>query len=220
MVSPPAVPGHPVKVKAWGPWACFTRPEYGTERVSYPVMTASAAIGLLESIFWRPEFRWRPRAIDVLRPVRWAHLMRNELNDRQTVELARGWATSGEGHFDATERRDQRHTLLLREVAYIVHADVEVVKGPADSAKYRDQFRRRVSKGQHFAQPYLGCREFLANIAEATDDDLPIALDLDLGRVLTSIDRDSHGRMVAARFAESRLVAGRLLVPANEKESS
>jgi len=213
MVKRPAIGGHPLSVKVWGPWACFTRPEYGTERVSYPVMTPSAAVGLLESIFWHPEFRWRPRAIDVLRPIRWAHLMRNELDNRQTFDMARQWAKSGYGCFDAMERRDQRHTLLLREVAYVVYADVEVVSGNADPAKYRDQFRRRVATGRRFAQPYLGCREFLADFAEPTNVDEPLDLDLDLGRVLFRIDRDGGGRMVEAVFAEAKLERGRLIVP-------
>ncbi len=212
MVNRPPLTGHPVSVKVWGPWACFTRPEYATERVSYPVMTPSAAVGVLESVFWRPEFRWCPRAIDVLRPVRWAHLMRNELDDRQTFDTAQRWAKTGNGSFDASTKRDQRHTLLLRDVAYVVHADVEVTGGSDEPAKYRDQFRRRVAKGRHFAQPYLGCREFLANIAEPDEADEPVDLDLELGRVLFRVERDERGRLVEAVFAEARVVGGRLIV--------
>lgn len=217
MVNRPAITGHPVCVKVWGPWACFTRPEYGTERVSYPVMTPSAAVGILESIFWHPEFRWRPRAIDVLRPIRWAHLMRNELDDRQTFDIAKQWAKDGRGGFDAAGRRDQRHTLLLREVAYLVYADVEVVAGDAAPAKYRDQFRRRVAAGRHFAQPYLGCREFFADFAEPATDNEPIDLDLDLGRILVRLARDERGSLVEAAFAEAHLSGGRLLVPDEER---
>jgi CRISPR-associated protein Cas5d len=213
MVSAARLPGSPLSVKVWGPWACFTRPEYGTERVSYPVMTPSAAIGILESVFWKPEIRWRPRAIDVLKPIRWMHLMRNELDDRQTIDRARGWAADGLGHFDAAGRRDQRNTLLLRDVAYVIHADVEVVAGSgADDVKYRDQFRRRVRRGQHFAQPYLGCREFLAYVGEPEEGDQPIELDIDLGRMLAAIERDPVGRMISADFAMSHLVGGRLVV--------
>jgi CRISPR-associated protein Cas5d len=175
-------------------------------------MTPSAAVGVLESVFWRPEFHWRPRAIDVLRPVRWAHLMRNEIDDRQTFDMAQRWAKTGSGCFDAATKRDQRHTLLLRDVAYVVHADVEVAQGSNDPAKYRDQFRRRVARGRHFAQPYLGCREFLANVAEPDGTDEPIDLDLELGRVLFRVERDERGRLVEAVFGEARVTGGRFIV--------
>lgn len=211
MVSPPRLPGSPLAMRVSGPWACFTRPEYGAERVSYPVMTPSAAIGILESVFWKPEFRWRPRAIDVLQPIRWMHLMRNEIDDRQTVERARSWAKDGLGHFDSAARRDQRNTLFLRDVAYVIHADIDLLGGViGDEVKYRDQFRRRVHRGQHFCQPYLGCREFLADIDEPDDQERPIDLDLDLGRMLVSVGRDGQGRMVEAGFSDARLVRGRL----------
>ena len=154
--------GSPLEVKVWGEFACFTRPEMKVERVTYPVMTPSAARGVLESIFWKPEFHWEVEEIWVLRPIRYFSILRNEINSRQTTQIARGWEREG-GGFGATADRAQRHTLGLRDVAYIIRARPMVREGvQEDPAKYRDQFRRRVRDGRCFATPYLGCREFSA----------------------------------------------------------
>src|SRR6266566_682904 len=131
-----------VSVKVWGAFACFTRPELKAERVSYPVMTPSAARGVLEAVFWKPEFAWRVREIWVLKEIRRFSVLRNEVNHRE-------WKTM------------QRHTLALRDVAYLIRADIAVKPGVGeDPAKYRDQFRRRAERGQCYHRPYLGCREF------------------------------------------------------------
>src|SRR5437016_4131489 len=152
----------PVEVRVWGDWACFTRPELKAERVSYPMMTPSAARGVLEAIFWKPEFRWAVRQIHVLRPrsetdtwgtsfYRHFSIMRNEIGKRATGDPI---SLGDEGV------RQQRHTLALRDVAYLIRADVKVRPGVSeDSAKYRDQFQRRVRRGQCYHRPYLGCRE-------------------------------------------------------------
>lgn len=146
----------PLEVKLWGDYACFTRPEMKVERVTYPVMTPSAARGALEAILWKPQIAWRIEEIHVLRPIAYASILRNEINDRQSERTARGWARNG-GGYDAADRRSraQRHTLALRDVAYVVRAQLVLQDGIADDiAKYRDQFRRRVARGQCFATPY------------------------------------------------------------------
>lgn len=127
-----------LEVKVWSPMACYTRPESKVERVSYPVPTPSAARGVLEAIFWKPEFSWRVREIVVLKPVRYLSILRNE------VEVKAG---SGEG-ISITNSRQQRHTLALRDVSYIIRADI-VLRSHADAdiAKYREQFRRHVEQG-------------------------------------------------------------------------
>lgn len=166
-------------VKVWGDYACFTRPEMKVERVSYPVMTPSAARGVLEAIFWKPEFEWRVRAIHVLRPIRHISLMRNEVNKRMSL--------SG-GPFFADEARAQRHTLALRDVEYLIYADIVLMDhADKDVAAYRDQFRRRVARGECHFQPYLGCREFTAYFSEPTGSEQPIPLSDDLGRMLGEI---------------------------------
>src|SRR3954471_8206294 len=95
---------EPVQVKVWGDLACFTRPEMKVERVSYAVMTPSAARGVLEAIFWKPEFSWQIEEIQVLRPVRYFSILRNELNSRQSERSAQGWREQGGGYDASTDR--------------------------------------------------------------------------------------------------------------------
>src|ERR687884_201199 len=102
----------PLEVKVWGEGVCFTRPEMKVERVSYPVMTPSAARGALEMVFWKPEFTWHIEEIWVLKPIRFISLLRNEVNSKQSDRAARGWERNGGGYL-APEDRAQRHTLAL-----------------------------------------------------------------------------------------------------------
>jgi CRISPR-associated protein Cas5d len=202
----------PLVVKVWGEWACFTRPEMKAERVSYPVMTPSAARGVLEAIFWKPEFSWQVREIQVLKPIRFYSLVRNEVNNVALFNSARGWQKKGGGYF-ADEDRAQRHTLALREVAYVIKADM-ILKphADADPAKYRDQFRRRVARGQYHHTPYLGCREFAAHFGEPEPTDRPQPLDLDLGLMLFDLEyeQDHQGRGIRGqpRFFRAHLEQG------------
>ena len=208
-----------LEVKVWGEYACFTRPEMKVERVSYPVMTPSAARGVLEAIFWKPECAWQVREIQVLKPIRYISLLRNEINDRQSENAARGWAKTGAGGYDATstdpKHRAQRHTLALRDVAYLIKADVVLRDHPeGDAAKYRDQFRRRVERGQSFSTPYLGTREFSAFFSAPEDGDRPIDASETIGRMLFDL-RFAEGRSGAAQplFFDAALQEGVLRVP-------
>lgn len=205
----------PLKVKVWGDLACFTRPEMKVERVSYPVMTPSAARGVLEAIFWKPEFDWRVSEIQVLRPIRYFSLLRNEVNSRQSERSAKGWAKAGEGGYTASDDRSQRHTVALRDVAYVIkaHAEVKPAVGE-DVAKYRDQFRRRVKGGRSFSTPYLGCREFSAFFSLPSGEEQPIERSEDLGLMLLNLDYhpDGSGRGTP-RFFEARLERGVLRIP-------
>lgn len=205
----------PVEVKVWGEFACFTRPELKVERVSYPVPTASAARGILEAIFWKPEFTWRVEEVWVLRPVRYFSILRNEVNSRASERAARGWMQSG-GGYDASADRAQRHTLALRDVAYLIRAQVELRPGvEQDVAKYRDQFRRRVRDGRCFATPYLGCREFSASFAEPDGTEQPIDLTDDLGLMLLDLDYAPGGEgRGTPRFFHARVEHGVLRFPA------
>jgi CRISPR-associated protein Cas5d len=106
----------PLEVRIWGDFACFTRPEMKVERVSYPVLTPSAARGVLEAILWKPQFAWRIGEIWVLKPIRYFSILRNEVNTRASERAAAGWSKYG-GGYDASADRAQRHTLALREVA-------------------------------------------------------------------------------------------------------
>jgi CRISPR-associated protein Cas5d len=208
-------------VRVWGDLACFTRPEMKVERVSYPVMTPSAARGVLEAIFWKPQFTWQVEEIWVLKPVEYFSILRNEVYHRQSERTARGWQhNNGVGGYDATstkspENRTQRHTLALRHVDYVVRAQVELKPGVVDdAAKFRDQFRRRVRNGRCFATPYLGCREFAASFGPADGGERPIERSEDLGLMLLDLDYagDGSGRG-APRFFNARLERGVLRVP-------
>lgn len=206
----------PLQVRVWGDLACFTRPEAKVERVSYPVMTPSAAQGVLAAIFWKPEFEWRVVAIHVLKPIRYFSILRNEINSRQSERAATSWRQGG-GGYDAAADRAQRHTLALREVEYLIEAQVALKPhADADPAKYRDQMRRRVRDGRCFATPYLGCREFSCAFAEPDGSERPIDVSEDLGPMLLGIayapGPSGRGR---PRFFDARLEQGVLRVPAN-----
>ncbi|MBE2268353.1 MAG: type I-C CRISPR-associated protein Cas5 [Anaerolinea sp.] len=204
----------PVEVLVWGEYACFTRPEMKVERVTYPVMTPSAARGVLEAIFWKPEFVWRVEEVWVLKPIRYASILRNEVNTRQSERAAKAWAKSG-GGFVAAEDRAQRHTLALRNVAYVIRAQIELhPHADSEPAKYRDQFRRRVEEGRCFQRPYFGCREFAVHFSRPAGDERPIDLTDDLGSMLFDLDytEDGSGRGVP-RFFQARIEGGVLRVP-------
>ncbi len=204
----------PLEVKVWGNLACFTRPEMKVERVSYPVMTPSAARGVLESIFWKPEFQWGVEEILVLNPIRYFSILRNEISTRQTAQAAEGWRRDGGGLYAASDRT-QRHTLALRDVAYIIRAQPVLKSGiDEDPAKYRDQFHRRVKRGRCFATPYLGCREFSAWFSEPEGDEHPQDIDEELGRILLRMQyRPGPTGEATPRFFNARLEGGVLRIP-------
>lgn len=219
----------PLEVKVWADYACFTRLEFGAERVSYPVMTPSAARGVLEAIFWKPEFIWVIREIQVLQPIRHFSIVRNEINSWQSPSAAK----KPDYRYFADDDRAQRHTLGLRNVAYIIKADIKLkAHANAPIAKYRDQFRRRVKKGQCHHQPYLGTREFSAFFCEPTPEDKPISASDELGLMLfdmeftatknlptlTYFTHDESGAKVTKgkaqpKFFRARLENGILRVP-------
>ncbi|MCW3062670.1 MAG: type CRISPR-associated protein Cas5 [Capsulimonas sp.] len=194
----------PVEVKVWSAFACFTRPEAKVERVSYDVMTPSAARGVLEAIFWHAPMKWRVREVVVLNKVKHFSLMRNEVKSKASAR--------SEG-LNIGDERTQRHTLGLRDVAYIIRADVWLPEGAADDAyvKYRDQFRRRVNRGQCFQRPYLGCREFAAEFGPVDGTEKPIDVSEDLGLMLFDIAYAPKENI--PRFFDGRLENGVLRVP-------
>lgn len=207
----------PLAVKVWGDFACFTRPEMKVERVSYPVMTPSAARGILEAIFWKPEIRWHVLSIEVLQPIRFFSILRSEVNSKASFRAALDRHGAGGAYF-ADEDRAQRQTLGLRDVSYIIRADFSCALHAAaeNPAKFRDQFRRRVARGQCHHHPYLGCREFSASFGEPSAEDRLIPNSMDLGQMLFDLDytpdRSGRGR---PRFFEARLEHGVLKVPAD-----
>ena len=159
-----------IRLEVWGDFAAFNRPELKVERVSYDVMTPSAARGILEAIYWKPEMRWVVDAIHVLSPVRFTHLRRNGIQSKIPVKGGTGVEAamrSGAGRLGVAvqEVRQQRAAMILRDVHYGIAAHVDVLEGgegAAPEAKHLEMFKRRASRGQFFHHPYLGVREFPA----------------------------------------------------------
>ena len=198
----------PLVVEVWGDAALFTRPDAKVERLTYPVMTPTAAVGILEAIFWKPEFRWDVVAIEVLAPVREGRVRRNETTQVLSPEAAlRGV------RIDTAAHRTQRAATILLDVRYRLHAHVAPHFHATDpAAKYRDQFRRRVERGACFSQPYLGTREFTAAFGVATER-TPIATSGDLGVMPHSITHGKDGRDPCTTWFRARLDAGVLVIP-------
>lgn len=215
---------HAVCLRVWGDYACFTRPEMKVERVSYDVMTPSAARGVLEAVLWKPQIVWRATRIDVLKPIRWASVRRNEVASVVSVDNAKTAMNRGKGALGlyADEDRQQRAALVLREVDYLIHARFELTEqaGPDDtSAKYVAMFRRRAEKGQCFNQPYLGCREFSAAFAwvdPAGPWPEPVADNRDLGWML--YDLEYRGSEPTPCFFRAQLDNGTVRIPAWDSE--
>ncbi|MGA4545151.1 type I-C CRISPR-associated protein Cas5c [Uniformispora flossi] len=205
-------------IEVSGPLACFTRPELKVERVSYPVMTPSAARGVLEAIFWKPEFRYDVTRIDVLAPIRWFTVRRNEVKSVITQPRIRELRRDPTRRYDVEEDRDQRNTVALRDVAYRIHAHVELLPhATAPEAKYRELLRRRVERGASFTQPFLGCREFAATFGPATER-RPIDRDEELGVMLHSIAYADLGEEY--HWFRARLERGVLTVPEEPLDGS
>ncbi len=189
---------NPVYLHAWGDLACFTRPEMKVERVSYPVITPSAARGLLEAILYKPQFRWRVQRIAVRRPIQFLAFRRNEVKSKASRHL--------EPIF-AEDDRTQRNTLALRDVDYVIEASLALTSlagrprlrpngedEPADDdnlGKYYGMARRRIEQGQCFHQPCFGCREFPAHFEPAAASEMQVVPglnpDADLGLMLYDV---------------------------------
>lgn len=188
-----------IHLHTWGELGCFSRPEMKVERVSYPVITPSAARGLLEAILYKPQFRWRIHRIAVQRPIRFLAFRRNEVKSRLS--------TRNPVSLLADEDRTQRNTLALRDVSYVIEASIALTalagyarrathasdepQGEDNVGKYLGMFQRRAGKGQCFAQPCFGCREFPAHFeltdAGAMNVSSGINPDSDLGLMLYDV---------------------------------
>lgn len=208
-----------------GPWACFTRPEMKVERVSYDVMTPSAARACFEAILWKPAIRWHVRRIEVLKPIRWINLRRNEVASVVSTRNAETAMKAGRGELALyiEDDRQQRAGLFLRDVAYRVHADLEFIpeRDPgANAMKYQEMFERRARKGQCVNQPYLGCREFAAafRLVDGTGaEPAPLAETRDLGFMLHDLNF-SNPADPQPRFFRAQLESGVVEVPAWNSE--
>ena len=153
-----------VDILVWGRYACFTRPEFKAERESYPVITPSAARGMLEAIYWKPQMRYRIQSIHIHKRGNRFSLLRNELNNRQTSRITSKGEAPG---IIIDENRAQRHSLVLSNVAYriVAWSDIRFDEPDEQIGKHLDSFRRRARTGSYHHRPVLGCREFAADFA-------------------------------------------------------
>lgn len=225
-----------VKLRVWGDYACFTRPEMKVERVSYDVMTPSAARGILEAIYWKPSIRWVIKAIHVLRPIAFTNIRRNELSSKLSLGNVKS-AMKGTKDLPPLfieDDRTQRAAMVLKRVEYVIEAEFEVLtdeqmaaKGadiadrkPDDrtDGKHIDQFRRRARDGRCYKQPVFGCREFPANFELIEDDEaLPVSCyigqpEKDLGWMLFDMDF-SNPEDIRPMFFQAFLRSGVVEVP-------
>ena len=213
-------------LEVWGDWACFTRPALKVERVSYDVITPSAARAIFEAIlFKRYAMRWQVTRIEVMNPIRTVNIRRNEVG-----------ATAGKSPIYIEDKRQQKNSLILRDVRYRIYAKLVFIPvkdrpkeafsrhKPGDDEnpmKYYRMFERRASQGQCFTQPYLGCREFAANwrwIEETEHRELPLPEDRELDIMLYDMDFDRNPTKPDAMFYRAKMERGVIVVPDKDSE--
>lgn len=219
-------------LEVWGPMACFTRPELKVERVSYDVITPSAARAIFEAIFWKPAIHWQVTKIEVLNPIKWTTVRRNEVG-----------AVVSKSPIFIEDRRQQKNSLLLQDVRYRIWAKLEFIplwkrketqnaqidveeadmlRKDENPGKYNAMFERRASKGQCFNQPYLGTREFSASFClvdpEREKLSAPINESRDLGIMLYDMDFEGNPEKPEAMFYRARMENGVIIVPPKDSE--
>lgn len=212
-------------IEVWGDMACFTRPEFKVERVSYDVITPSAARAIFEAIFWKPAIRWEITKIEVLKPIKWVSIRRNEVG---AIASTRSMTP-----IYIEDKRQQRNSLILKDVRYRLHARMiyipvakrqEMHRLPGSDEnpmKYYEMFERRASKGQCFNQPYLGTREFVADFMLVYDTDncqyQPIPESRDLELMFYDMDFSNPNNTIPM-FFRAMMNNGTIIVPHRDSE--
>ena len=208
-----------ISVEVWGAYALFSRPELKTERVSYDVMTPSAARGLLDAIMWHPGLKWVVDSIHVCAPIRFTNIRRNEVKDTVSARKAQSvMEKGGELYLATPESIQQRAAMVLRDVHYVIDAHFEMTQraSPTDNpGKFQEMMRRRVEKGQFYHQPCFGVREFPAHFKPCTQ--LPpcpeeLKGEKDLGWMLLDMDY-TNPQNITPRFFRASLTDGVMVVP-------
>lgn len=215
-------------LEVWGPMACFTRPELKVERVSYDVITPSAARAIFEAIFWKPAIHWQVTKIEVLNPIKWTSIRRNEVG-----------AVASKNPIYIEDKRQQKNTLCLKDVRYRIWAKLEFIPlrkrkeeqlslfdetahSEENPAKYNAMFERRASKGQCFTQPYLGTRECSASfkLVNPKTDELNASINdsRDLGIMLYDMDFEKDLKNPPAMFYRAKMENGVIIVPPKDSK--
>ncbi len=205
-----------VRLEVWGDYACFTRPEMKVERVSYDVMTPSAARGILEAIFWHPGMKYVIDRIHVLSPIAFANIRRNEVKSKVSASAVYEHMTGGgkDLYLNTSEDIQQRAAMVLQNVRYVIDAHFELVPdkmGAGDNVgKFSEMLKRRIEKGQCYHRPYFGCREFPVQFQMWEEKDIPTAYPnetRDLGFML--FDMDYHDpQNIRPMFFRAKLEKG------------
>jgi CRISPR-associated protein Cas5d len=208
--------GYGIKIRASGDYALFTRPEMKVERVSYDIITPSAARGIIEAVYWKPAIRWVIDKIHVLKEIEFTNIRRNEVSEKASESEARrrmNGTTNEPMYLSATDNRQQRAALVLKNVDYIIEAHFEMTDkaGAEDTVeKHYNIILRRLRKGQHFHAPCLGTREFGAKV-ELVEDGEPIPQsplgDIELGWMLHDLDF-SNSEDIKPQFFRASLKNG------------
>lgn len=209
-----------IKVEVWGDYALFTRPEMKVERVSYDVMTPSAARGILEAIYWHPGLRWIVDKIQVCNPISFTNIRRNEIKSKISARGVKSVMDVGKGELYINTSSDiqQRASMVLKDVRYIIEAHFEMTDkaAPGDNpGKFQDIMKRRLSRGQYYHQPCMGCREFTAFFKEASDDVIisdKLDGEKDLGFMLYDMDYSTPDD-IKPMFFRAKMVNGMIRVP-------
>ncbi|MEZ5326207.1 MAG: type I-C CRISPR-associated protein Cas5c [Verrucomicrobiales bacterium] len=208
-----------LRFRVSGDLAVFSRPELKVERMTYPIPTPSAMRGIVEAVFWKPAIRWRILAVHVLNPIRFASFLRNEVTKKAPAPSAALVSEGGSAPlYCADEDRAQRNTVALRDVDYLVEARFELTERAGveeNVTKFVKMFERRLEKGQHFHQPYLGCRECIAEVSPVESEPTAIRESSDFGLVLWDIEFSPTGN--APIFFHANMEDGIVTVPPNAK---
>lgn len=203
-------------------FACFTRPELKVERVSYPIITPSAARAVFAAILWKPAITWKIQKIEILKPIKWINIRRNEVKSKMSHRSAGLYIESD---------RTQRTGMLLRDVAYRIHADFVMTKSAGENdcyGKFKEMFIRRARKGQCIYQPYLGCREFSCDfrlIEDVAQEPMPENIHQDFGLMLYDMNYHNPDNMpnfneknISPMFYFAKAVNGVVWVPDVDSE--
>lgn len=188
--------GYGIKIYVWGEYALFTRPEMKVERVSYDVITPSAARGIIEAVYWKPAILWVIDRIHVLKEIQFTNIRRNEVSKKISTSNIKQVMHGGKKplFISVTDSRQQRAAMVLKDVAYIIEAHFNLTKAAGEKETVEKHYNialRRLRKGQHYHQPYLGTREFPAHVKLVEDGNIPqssLSGKRDLGWMLYDLD--------------------------------
>ena len=210
-----------VRIECWGDYACFTRPEMKVERVSYDIMTPSAARGLVEAIYWHPGMRYIIDAIGLMSPIQFTNVRRNEVKSKILSSSVLKNGTSGESlGIVTTQEIVQRASTILKDVHYYIDLHfkmTEKANAGDNPGKFKEMLSRRARKGQCYHQPYLGCREFPASFRLVEDDEVVQVYpeSRDLGYMLYDMNY-SDREHISPRFFRAKLESGVLYLKGSE----